>query len=54
MKRTMPYVIIGGRNGRRHEVDFGDAPARTLDAIDQTRMTTKLCHLCCLSESIRF
>lgn len=21
----MPYVIIRGKNGRRHEVDFGDA-----------------------------
>ena len=21
---TMPYAIIRGRNGRRHEVDFGD------------------------------
>jgi hypothetical protein len=24
----MSYVIIRGRNGRRHEVDFGDAPVR--------------------------
>ena len=24
----MPHVIIGGQNGRRHEVDFGDAPIR--------------------------
>lgn len=24
----MPYAIIQGRNGRRHEVDFGDAPVR--------------------------
>jgi hypothetical protein len=24
----MPYAIIRGRNGRRHEVDFGDAPVR--------------------------
>jgi hypothetical protein len=24
----MPHVIIRGANGRRHEVDFGDAPVR--------------------------
>jgi Polyphosphate kinase 2 (PPK2) len=24
----MPYAIIRGENGRRHEVDFGDAPVR--------------------------
>jgi hypothetical protein len=24
----MPYVIIRGKNGRRHEVDFGDSPIR--------------------------
>ena len=24
----MPHAIIRGANGRRHEVDFGDAPAR--------------------------
>jgi hypothetical protein len=24
----MPHAIIRGRNGRRHEVDFGDAPVR--------------------------
>ena len=24
----MPHAIIRGTNGRRHEVDFGDAPAR--------------------------
>jgi hypothetical protein len=24
----MPYAIIRGQNGRRHEVDFGDAPIR--------------------------
>jgi hypothetical protein len=24
----MPHAIIRGRNGRRHEVDFGDAPLR--------------------------
>jgi hypothetical protein len=24
----MPYAIIRGENGRRHEVEFGDAPVR--------------------------
>ena len=24
----MPHAIIRGRNGRRHEVDFGDSPIR--------------------------
>ena len=24
----MPHVIIRGKNGRRHEVDFGDEPIR--------------------------
>ena len=24
----MPHAIIRGNNGRRHEVDFGDAPVR--------------------------
>ena len=24
----MPSAIIRGKNGRRHEVDFGDAPVR--------------------------
>ena len=24
----MTYAIIRGKNGRRHEVDFGDAPIR--------------------------
>jgi hypothetical protein len=24
----MPHAIIRGRNGRRHELDFGDAPVR--------------------------
>jgi hypothetical protein len=24
----MPHAIIRGRNGRRHEVDFGDEPVR--------------------------
>jgi hypothetical protein len=24
----MPYAIIRGKNGRRHEVDFGDAAVR--------------------------
>ena len=27
-KTVMPYAIIRGRNGRRHEVDFGDATVR--------------------------
>ena len=25
---VMPHAIIRGKNGRRHEVDFGDAPVR--------------------------
>ncbi|MEI8153159.1 MAG: hypothetical protein WCG92_16380 [Hyphomicrobiales bacterium] len=24
----MPHAIIRGKNGRRHEVDFGDTPVR--------------------------
>jgi len=24
----MPYAILRGENGRRHEVDFGNAPVR--------------------------
>lgn len=24
----MPYAILRGKNGRRHEVDFGDSPIR--------------------------
>ena len=24
----MPHAIIRGRNGRRHEVDFGESPVR--------------------------
>ena len=24
----MPHAVIRGENGRRHEVDFGDAPVR--------------------------
>jgi hypothetical protein len=24
----MPHTVIRGKNGRRHEVDFGDAPVR--------------------------
>ena len=24
----MPHAIMRGRNGRRHEVDFGDTPVR--------------------------
>jgi hypothetical protein len=27
-KRIMTYAIIRGKNGRRHEVDFGDSPIR--------------------------
>jgi hypothetical protein len=27
-KRIMTYAIIQGKNGRRHEVDFGDSPVR--------------------------
>jgi hypothetical protein len=27
-RRLMPHAIIRGANGRRHEVDFGDAPVR--------------------------
>jgi hypothetical protein len=27
-KTIMPHAIIRGKNGRRHEVDFGDAPVR--------------------------
>ncbi len=33
----MPYVIIRGENGRRHEVDFGDSPIRVeLHSSDET------------------
>ena len=33
----MPYAIIRGKNGRRHEVDFGDAPIRVeIYASDET------------------
>jgi hypothetical protein len=28
LSETMPHAIIRGGNGRRHEVDFGDAPIR--------------------------
>jgi hypothetical protein len=28
MEQKMPYAIIRGKNGRRHEVDFGDSPVR--------------------------
>ena len=33
----MPHAIIRGKNGRRHEVDFGDAPVRVeIYASDET------------------
>src|ERR1700730_15891300 len=33
----MPHAIIRGANGRRHEVDFGDAPVRVqIYASDET------------------
>jgi hypothetical protein len=33
----MPYAIIRGANGRRHEVDFGGAPVRVeVYASDET------------------
>ena len=33
----MPHAIIRGKNGRRHEVDFGDAPIRVeIYASDET------------------
>jgi hypothetical protein len=33
----MPHAIIRGENGRRHEVDFGDAPVRVeIYASDET------------------
>src|SRR5713101_4585971 len=33
----MPHAIIRGKNGRRHEVDFGDAPIRVeMYASDET------------------
>jgi hypothetical protein len=33
----MPHAIIRGSNGRRHEVDFGDAPIRVeIYASDET------------------
>jgi hypothetical protein len=33
----MPHAIIRGNNGRRHEVDFGDAPIRVeIYASDET------------------
>ena len=33
----MPHAIIRGDNGRRHEVDFGDAPNRVeIYASDET------------------
>jgi hypothetical protein len=44
----MPYAIIRGNNGRRHEVDFGDAPIRvkifasgeTVEIVVETDSTT--------------
>jgi hypothetical protein len=33
----MPHAIIRGKSGRRHEVDFGDAPIRVeVYASDET------------------
>ncbi len=33
----MPHSIIRGKNGRRHEVDFGDAPVRVnISASEET------------------
>ena len=33
----MPHAIIRGSNGRRHEVDFGDAPVRVeIHSSDET------------------
>ena len=33
----MPHAIIRGKNGRRHEVDFGDSPIRVeIYASDET------------------
>ena len=33
----MPHAIIRGANGRRHQVDFGDAPVRVqIYASDET------------------
>jgi hypothetical protein len=35
--RKTPHAIIRGKNGRRHEVDFGDAPIRVeIYASDET------------------
>ena len=34
---ALPHVIIRGKNGRRHEVDFGDAPIRVeIHSSDET------------------
>jgi hypothetical protein len=34
---NMPHAIIRGKNGRRHEVDFGDSPVRVeVYASDET------------------
>jgi hypothetical protein len=36
-RTKMPHAIIRGKNGRRHEVDFGDAPIRVeIYASDET------------------
>jgi hypothetical protein len=33
----MPHAIIRAKNGRRHEVDFGDSPVRVeISASDET------------------
>jgi hypothetical protein len=37
----MPHVIIRGANGRRHEVDFGDAPVRV--EIYASEETVEIC-----------
>ena len=37
----MPYAIIRGKNGRRHEVDFGDSPVRV--EIYASEETVEIC-----------
>jgi hypothetical protein len=37
----MPHAIIRGANGRRHEVDFGDAPVRV--EIYASEETVEIC-----------
>ena len=37
----MTYAIIRGKNGRRHEVDFGDAPIRV--EVYASEDTVKIC-----------